>query len=221
MGITDQRYLHAVFDLLAKEVGPVHVGVGARASLLSLSLGEKLLLLHMKGEGDTQKAHNLAEALNNAFYHHGYTLGRKEAIQIGLDIEKPNEQVEGLMWKIWKDIEMELQVRRPFMPLFVLMRSASAKKTLTEKVQQAKYPPGGPPVQIVTQLQMSKLFEATGSGEVESAEFEAIHAVMESARVASRFVTKGHVIGARMVDLNIRVGMVPESSQWELKKIKT
>jgi hypothetical protein len=217
VGITDQKYLHAIFDLLSKEVGPVHVGVGARASLLSLSLGEKLLRLHMTSEADVQRTHNLAESLNKAFYHHGYPLGRKEATGIGLPIAARNDKVEQLMWKIWLDLEMELQVRKPFNPLFVLMRSSDAKKRLTEKVQQAKYPPGGPPVQVVTQLQMSKLFD--GSGEVEAVEFEAIHAVMESARLASRFVTKGAVIGARSTDLNVRVGILPESSQWERKDL--
>jgi hypothetical protein len=191
--------------------------VGARASLLSVSLGEKLLLLHMKGEGDTQRAHNLAEALNKAFYHHGYTLGRNEAIQIGMKIAPRNEQVEKLMWKIWLDLEMELQVRKPFAPVFVLMtKSASAKKKLTEQVQQAKYPPGGPPLQVVSQLGTNKLFE---DGGVESVPFETIHAVMESARAASRFMTKGSVIGARTPDLVVRVNVVPESSQWEKKEL--
>jgi hypothetical protein len=216
VGITDQRYLHAIFDLLSKEVGPVHVGVGARASLLSVSLGEKLLLLHMKGEGDAQRVHNLAEALNKAFYHHGYTLGRNEAIQIGMKIAPRNEQVEKLMWKIWLDLEMELQVRKPFAPVFVLMKSSSAKTKLMEKVQQAKYPPGGPPLQAISQLGMNKLFD---DGGVESVGFEAIHAVMESTRVASRFMTKGSVIGARTPDLMIRVNVVPESSQWEKKEL--
>lgn len=217
VGITDQQYLHAIFDLLSKEVGAVHVGIGARASLLSLSLGEKLLRLHMTGEADAQRAHNLAESLNKAFYHHGYPLGRKEAIGIGLPIADRNEQVERLMWKIWLDLEMELQVRKPFNPLFLLMKSAEPKKRLTEKVQQAKYPPGGPPVQVISQLNMNKLFE--GAGEVESVEFEAIHAVMESARLASRFITKGAVIGARSTDLNVRVGVLPELSQWEKKEL--
>ena len=217
VGITDQRYLHAIFDLLSKEVGPVHVGVGARASLLSVSLGEKLLRLHMKGEGDVQRVHNLAEALNTAFYHHGYTLGRKEAIQIGMKIAPPNQEVERLMWSIWLDLEMELQVRKPFAPLFVLMKSSSAKTKLIEKVQQAKYPPGGPPLQAISQLGMNKLFDDDKG--VESVGFEAIHAVMESTRTASRFITKGSVIGARTPDLVIRVNIVPESSQWEKKEI--
>jgi hypothetical protein len=218
VGITDQKYLHAIFDLLSKEVGPVHVGVGARASLLSLSLGEKLLRLHMTSEADVQRAHNIAEALNKAFYHHGYPLGRKEALGIGLPVlPERNEKVEGLMWKIWLDLEMELQIRKPFSPLFVLMSRAAVKTRLTEKVQQAKYPPGGPPVQVVSQLQMNKLFD--GGSEVESVEFEAIHAVMESTRVASRSMTKGTVIGARSTDLNIRVGMIPESSQWQKKDL--
>ncbi len=216
VGITDQKYLHAIFDLVSKEVGPVNVGVGARASLLSLSLGEKLLRLHMTGEADVQTAHNLAESLNKAFYHHGYPLGRKEAIGIGLRIADRNEQVERLMWKIWLDVEMELQVRRPFSPLFVLMRSGPAKAKLTEKVQQAKYPPGGPPLQVVTQLQVSKIFEGS---EVESSPFEAINAIMESTRAASRFITKGTVIGARSMDLNVRAAILPESTQWEKKDL--
>lgn len=73
-----------------------------------------------------------------------------------------------------------------------------------------------PPVQLMSQLQMSKLFD---DGGVEAAPFEAIHAVMESTRLASRFITKGCAIGARSPDLVIRVNIVPESSQWEKKEI--
>lgn len=213
IGIKNERNLHAVFDLLSKEVGAVHVGVAARASLLSLSMGEKLLRLHMTGEEDAKKARTIAESLNKAFYHHGYPLGRTEAIEIKLPIAPKNPEVEDLIWRIWIDIEEELKVRKPFSPVIELM-ATNEKTKLTANVVQAKLPPGTPPMQLMasTQQSVSKLFE--GALEVLAVPFDGIHAVMESSRWASRHCVKGSILGARQVDLSVRTSVLPEFSGW-------
>ncbi len=213
VGITDPNLIHANFDLLSKEIGPVHVGIAARASLLSLSMGEKLLRYHMTDEEGAKRARAIAESLNKAFHHHGYPVGRTEAIQIGLPIAERNSEVEKLMWEIWLDIETELQVRKPFNLACELMEKNYP--VLAARVPQAKLPPSTPPLQLMVNSQQpfSKGFD--GALECEAVKIEAINAIMESARIASRYVTRGVVVGARGVDLTLRVSLLPSSTGWE------
>jgi hypothetical protein len=212
MGIKSEQHIHAIFELLSKEVGAVSVGYAARASLLSLSMGEKLLRLHMTESDDAARAKGIAEKLNKAFYHHGYPVGRTEAIEIGLPIAERDPRVEALIWAIWLDAEAELKARKPFVPIFQLM-DTNARAILTAQVVQADYPPGGPPLQVVLQQPANKVFD--GSHKVSSTPYDGIYALMESARLSSRFETKGDIVGARMPDLSVRTALIPGPSGWK------
>ena len=110
VGLSDQEQLQKSFELVCKDVGAIPIGMAKRSSYLALSMGEKLLMLHME---DKNKAKAIAEALNTSFYHHGYPLGRKEALEIGLPIINGNEEVEDMMWKIWIDFESEMECNKP------------------------------------------------------------------------------------------------------------
>ena len=68
VGISDQEQLERAFELVCKDVGSIPIGVAKRSSYLALSMGEKLLSLHMD---DQSKVKAIAEALNKSFYHHG------------------------------------------------------------------------------------------------------------------------------------------------------
>lgn len=98
VGLKEQPLIAQVFQRFCDEVGAVGVGVAARGALLSLALGEKLLQLHMKGDG---KAKAIAEKLTKDFFHHGYPVNRSEATEIGLNVAKKDPDVEDLMWQIW------------------------------------------------------------------------------------------------------------------------
>jgi hypothetical protein len=50
VGLSDQEHLKAAFELFCKEVGAIPIGIAARGARLSLSLGTKLLQMHMKDE---------------------------------------------------------------------------------------------------------------------------------------------------------------------------
>ena len=113
VGITDQAELQKAFELLCKDVGSLRIGVAKRSAQLSLSLGERLLCLHMQ---DHNEARTIAESLTKSFYHHGYTVGRTEAKQIGLPVEEPEEDIEKLLWQVWQDLEDEMECNNPFSP---------------------------------------------------------------------------------------------------------
>jgi ATP-dependent protease ClpP protease subunit len=210
VGLKDEKHIHAVFDLLSKEIGTVPLGTAVRASLLSLSMGEKLLGMHLE---DKAAAHAIAEKLNKAFYHHGYPLGRTEAIDIGLKIADRNKDVERLMWEIWLDIEDELKVRSPFQPIFEVLASPPELDKIFAPVHQTDLPPGTPPIQFMAQGVPQDLLK--GTRKIDPVKFQLIAAVMESTRHASRHIARGRVLAARNPDLTCRFGVIFSSSQWE------
>jgi Serine dehydrogenase proteinase len=58
----------SIVDKLFSVVDPVNVGAAKRASELSASVGERLLLLHLKGKQGKLRAKQIAENLNKSFF---------------------------------------------------------------------------------------------------------------------------------------------------------
>lgn len=106
VGVSDQEHLISAISPLLKDVGPLPIGSAKRSQQLSLSLSVKMLCTHME---DKNKATSIAQALNSSFYHHGYAVNRKEAVDIGLNICMPSEKLEKLMWDIWLDFSKEMK----------------------------------------------------------------------------------------------------------------
>jgi hypothetical protein len=198
--------LQEVFRQFCEEVGTVGIGVAARSSQLSVSMGEQLLSLHMKGE-QKQKARAISEALNRRYLHHGYPVSRTEASDIGLNIIRPGRVVEKLMWLIWEDVAQELKLREPFLPLALLHEDAACQ-ALFGPVPQLALPANLPPQilqQIIQQLPIIS---------IPPKEFSLIHAIMESPRLATRCVSEGTIFASRMPDLQVRLSVVQHHGSW-------
>ncbi len=136
VGISDQEQLERAFELVCKDVGSIPIGVAKRSSHLSLSMGEKLLGLHMK---DQNKVKAIVESLNKSFYHHGYPVGRREVKEIGLPITNAGEELENLIWNVWKEVEEEMKCNVPFDPLEVVLSNEKISK-LIGPVPQVQLP---------------------------------------------------------------------------------
>lgn len=187
VGLTDQSQIQATFAKFCDEVGTVAVGVAARSSRLGVLMGEKLLQLHMKDDGNKQKARAISEKLTRDFFHHGYPLSRTEAKDIGLKVADRNNQVEDLIWRIWKQISEELLLREPFVPLHALVKDPTA----------------------------APLFALTpGAPVAASTAYENIHAIVESSRLASRFITAGVVAGIKVPPNPVQVQVAPHTQKW-------
>ena len=207
VGLTDQTHLLAVFNQFCGEVGAVGVGVAARSSQLSMALGEKLLQLHMRGEGDKTKARTIAEKLNREFFHHGYPVSRSEAEVIGLPIAPREAVVEKLIWSIWSSISNDLQLREPVNDIAILKKAVSSAPLfgpVAHIVPQGR----GLPVDLAAATQQATIIQ------VPPVPFEHISALMESARKATRYVTSGLLFGSRMPDLNYRLSKVVDHQGW-------
>ena len=106
VGVSDQQHLISAISPLLSDVGSLSIGSAKRGQQLSLSLSEKMLCTHME---DKNKAKSIAKTLNSSYYHHGYAVSRKEALDIGLNIAKPEKELETLLWKIWEDFSIEMK----------------------------------------------------------------------------------------------------------------
>ncbi len=212
VGITDQEQMEKAFELICKDVGAIQIGISKRSSYLALSLGEKLLTLHMK---DQNKVKAIAEALNRSFYHHGYPLGRSEAKEIGLNVKEPPEELEKLMWQIWEDIENEMEVRKPFNPLEIVFNDPTAANLLAP-VPQVKIP-ANLPKPVMDQI-IQNLLQQINVIEVPPIEYRLFYAAIESIRCRSRFESINKILACRMPDMNITLNDMRISSGYTFYK---
>ena len=215
VGLSDQDHLKSAFELFSKESGAVPIGIAARASQLSLSMGEKLLRMHMK-DGEGQKAKVIAETLKTKFFTHGYPLGRKEAKEIGLKVVEPEVELERLIWEVWLDLETEMKCRTPFNPMEEVEKSPNSTH-LFSAIPQVNIPAGLPPdvmqqvvQQVLQQIQIINLAPV---------DYELCAAIVESLRHASVFVSKGKLLARREVDLKISLNNIALFQGWQKREL--
>jgi hypothetical protein len=218
VGLTDQEHLKSAFELFCKESGAVPIGIAARASQLSSSMGEKLLRMHMKG-AQGQKAKVIAESLKKKFFTHGYPVGRKEAKELGLKVIEPKEELERLIWEVWLDLEAEMKCRHPFSAMDEVAKSAVGPQ-LFAPIPQVTIPSGLPPdlmQQVVQQVQA--VLQQNLIVNLPPVEYQLRHAIVESARRASAFVTEGKLFARREPDLRISLNSVVLSQDWRMQEL--
>ena len=112
-----------IFKALTDKISPVALGNVHRVYNLIRMLVPKLLGLHMditKVE-EQQKVQKIVEILTEKLYTHDYLICRLEAEkEIGLKILNPNQDLEDLMWKLYKTYESDIKLLDPFDPRQIL-----------------------------------------------------------------------------------------------------
>lgn len=209
VGITDQEQLQLSFSHLVNAVGALPIGVAKRGAQLALSLGEKLLSLHMK---DRTQARAIAESLNKSFYHHGYPVGRAEAKQIGLPITNPKEALEELMWRVWEDFEQEMKCNEPFDAVATLLADSQAGPLLAGPTTQVAIPANLPP--NVLQQAYNSVLQQIQTIQVPPVKVEIFNGAIETDVSRSHFRTEFTINGARRPDMSIGVNMVVTRQGW-------
>ncbi len=196
VGLTDQAQLKEVFLKFCDEVGTVGIGVAARSAQLGVTMGEKLLQLHMGNDGAQQKARAISEKLTRDYFHHGYPLSRSEAVDIGLKVANNDDQVLDLMWAIWADISAEMELRSAFNPMRLITLDPNCAWILTP-------PPANNPNNNPVAMPL-----------VATTRFKLVQVVLESARLASRYVMAGTVVAVRNQPFNFQTNVVPDEQEW-------
>jgi hypothetical protein len=208
VGISDQEQLQRAFEMVCRDVGSIPIGVAKRSSYLAISMGEKLLSLHMK---DQNKVKAIAESLNKSFYHHGYPLGRTEAKDIGLAIKEPKPKILELMWKVWSDIEKEMECRKQFDPIQEVLKNPRAASLLAP-IPQIQIP-ANLPQNLLTQA-YNQIMQQVSTVQVPPVDFELFQSLLESSRCKSEFKTKGKIFATRLPDMRIATSIIKMPQGW-------
>lgn len=211
VGIRDQAQLESAFELLCRDVGALAIGNAKRSSQLMLSLSEKLLVLHM-GEGNALEARTIAESLNRSYYHHGYSVGPKEAKDLRLAVEVASDPLQDLMWQVWQDFSDEMKCTEPFDPVEIALADPNAAQALSD-ARFANLPMNLPP-QVMQQV-LNQLLQQIGVYPVVPVKFDLFHAAVESLRGYSHFRPEGEVRAVRLPDLNIRINIIFQRQRWQ------
>jgi len=119
VNITDQMALAQVVSILANHLTPLILGSVNRQNS-HIRLVARKLLTARKEKLDEAKINSIIETLTEKIYSHGHAIGRKEAHEIGLPIETPNEKLENLLWALYLKYEGFLKLTEPIDPLVVL-----------------------------------------------------------------------------------------------------
>jgi Serine dehydrogenase proteinase len=108
------------FNKLADHVHPLALGSVKRFLSQSRMMARKLLSLHIDATGNQHRIDELVDSFTSKLFYHGHPINRIEArTQIGLaTVEHPSLEVENLMWNLYLDYEIEMQLQEPFQPAF-------------------------------------------------------------------------------------------------------
>jgi hypothetical protein len=174
-------------------------------------MGERLLRLHMIQEGDEAKARAIAETLSKKFYHHGYPLSRSEAGNIGLKVKNPPADVEDLLWRIWLDAREEIRLREPFNPHAELANNPDCAP-LFAPIAQVNIPANLPPP--LAQQVFANVLQQIQVVTVPPTPYTLINALIESPRLATRFVSDGQIFATRQPDLTFKVAVMAQRAHW-------
>ena len=208
VGITDQEHLVSAVQPLLKDVGSLPIGRAKRGQQLSLSLSEKMLLLHIK---DANKAKSIARALNTSYYHHGYAVGRKEAKEIGLTVTYPSYELEQLLWKIWNDYSLEMKCEEPFDVVREVMSDPSAN-ALISKIPVVDLP-ANTPIEIAQNIIIQRAQQVPITNR-SSLKKELLLASIESSRLAKAFYNNIDLFYWRNPDFSLGVNCTVYSTGW-------
>ena len=212
--ISEQVHVSAVIEKLFSVVDPVNVGAAKRASELSSSVGERLLLLHMTGSEDKAKARQIAENLNKSFFAHGDAVSRSRAKELQLRIAAEDKKLEGLIWEAYLGLESYMKLRQLFNPLQHYLNDPNGVAAL-RPLPPLSLPSNAPPqlVQQVWQAAAQQAMQNLTTAPVE-VEYTLVNAVLESTRAASEFRTTGKLSAFRNPNGEIQLSATDTASGW-------
>lgn len=113
--INDQSALAEMVSILANNLSPLTLGKVNRQNS-HIRLVARKLLTSRREKLEEAKINAIIETLTEKIYSHGHAIGRKEAKEIGLPIEIPQDQLENAMWNLYLKYEEFLKLTEPLDP---------------------------------------------------------------------------------------------------------
>lgn len=218
--LTEQEHIKDAFQSLTEKVEPIHLGYAYRGSSLSQTLGEKLLLTHMKKVNGANKAQTIVERLNKSFFNHGHSITIKDAKEIGLSVEKLPDSLEEIAWEILTDIENELNERKPFEPVGEYLKIESNQDLL--KTPKTIALPAITDQAMFNQVGNAVIQLAAKEMEKKGEPHTIINklAILESTNLFSAFEVEYRLLVTRDANLDFIAKFVTIEQGWNKKKVK-
>ncbi len=119
--INDQAALAQVVSQLASHLTPLTLG-SVNRQYSHIRLVARKLLTSRKEKIEEGKIGTIIDALTEKMYSHGHAIGRREASELGLPVNKPDDKLETLMWSLYEKYESWLQLNEPIDPEELLSR---------------------------------------------------------------------------------------------------
>jgi len=113
--ITDQSALAQVVSQLASNLTPLTLG-SVNRQYSHIRLVARKLLTSRKEKIEESRIGSVIEALTEKMYSHGHAIGRMEATELGLPVDKPDDNLETLIWNLYQEYERLLQLAEPIDP---------------------------------------------------------------------------------------------------------
>jgi len=122
--INDQSALAQVVSQLASQLTPLTLG-SVNRQYSHIRLVARKLLTSRKEKIEEDRITTIIDGLTEKMYSHGHAIGRKEAAELGLTVEKPEDALENLMWALYQEYEAILRLNEPIDPEDVLVEQDS------------------------------------------------------------------------------------------------
>ena len=114
--LKEEGSLLNVFIKLVERVHPLSLGNVHRNYQLIRSTARKLLKLSNTNSKESE-INAVVDYLTKKLYAHNYMIPRKEAKnEIGLNVIYPENELENVIWDLYKEYEKKLKLREPFSP---------------------------------------------------------------------------------------------------------
>ena len=110
-GIEDGKGLADILVSLGDKVHPLVLGNVYRAQSQIQMLATKLLANQINDDEATSK---IVSFLCSESGSHDYTINRNEALELGLKIEKPDDELYQIIKAVYEDLKSDMQLSEPF-----------------------------------------------------------------------------------------------------------
>lgn len=121
-GITDQRNMTDILLHLSEKIHPLTLGQVYKSKSQIQMLARKLMKWQNLGE---EKEDAIIKFLCSESGSHDYSIRRREAKEsLGLNIEKPSQELYNIIKSIYDDISAELELENPYNPAIILNNGA-------------------------------------------------------------------------------------------------
>ena len=100
IGVGSPDAFAQVIVALFEKVHPLAIGAIQQSYDLARLISRKALSTHMDPETDKERIDRIVTAFADEFYSHGYWIGWREAKQIGLKVERADDDLWELMWSL-------------------------------------------------------------------------------------------------------------------------